>query len=119
VVAVVFADQATQDHASLGCEVHQSCVQNVTADVLENQVDTTRCGLRYGCRQLSHVLAAIVDSNVVVIVLDQPPAFLRPAGYADRPATFEGSDLSGDGAHRPGRAGDEHGLARLRVPHLE
>ena len=49
----------------------------------------------------------------------EPGAFFRAAGDADDAAALDLRDLPRDGARRPGRAADEHGVAALRAPDLE
>ena len=51
--------------------------------------------------------------------LDEVVALLRAAGDADHAAALDLRDLPDDRAHRAGRAGDDHRLARLRLADVE
>jgi hypothetical protein len=52
-------------------------------------------------------------------LLDEPAAFVRTTRNADGTAAFDPGDLSDDAAHRPGRPGHQHGLARLGPADIE
>jgi hypothetical protein len=67
-----------QADAGIHRKVVEAGIENIAADVLEDHVDALRRSRRDLCRELVHVLAAVVDGDVEAVALHQPLALLGP-----------------------------------------
>jgi hypothetical protein len=68
---------------------------------------------------VAHVAGLVVDAGIEAELVDHPVALGLPAGDADRPAAADLGHLADRLAHRAGGTGDDHRVARLRLPDVE
>jgi 6-phospho-beta-glucosidase len=113
---VVVGDRPAHGDAAVGVEYRQRGFQVVAADVVEVDVDA----LGRGLAELAEDGGGLVVEGGVEADLAQPADLFIAAGAADHPGgALELGDLAGHAAHRAGRAGDEHYVARLQRGDVE
>ncbi|EAU66540.1 conserved hypothetical protein [Stigmatella aurantiaca DW4/3-1] len=117
---VVLGDGATQDDAPVVLHLPDGRFQVLAAHVVEVDVDALGAGARQG---IGHRAILVVEGVVEPEVLSQVLHLLRGARAAHHPAALDLGDLPHEPAHRAGRAGDEHrlarhGLAEIEQPHV-
>ena len=106
---VVVRDPAAKHNPPAHRETSQRRVEDVAADVVEENVDP------FGAQLLQprlNVLRLVVDRRIEAGFVGQPAAFLLPARDADDAAPLDLGDLPGHRARRAGRAGYDDCLAR-------
>src|SRR5260370_32383441 len=109
-------DKAADGQARERVEQWEHRLEPRAADVLEVDVDALRAGLFQLRRKLR---VAAIEAIVKTEFLSDVVAFVLAAGDADRPSALDPRDLSDRRADRARSRRDHHGLADLRLAHIE
>src|SRR5438445_7658403 len=113
---VVLRDPAAEHDAAAHGEPRQGGVEDLSADVVEKDVDPIRAQL---AQPLPHLVGLVVDCPVEPVLLHQRSALLGTARDADHAAALDLRDLPRRRPRRPRGAGDDHRLADLRASDVE
>src|SRR5205085_7576032 len=88
--AIVLGYLSAHGDARIHVEARQHGVQNGSADVVEIDVDTLRCGLGEGWLDRTRL---VVDAVIEAEVVNDVAALLRATGDADSAAALDACDL--------------------------
>ncbi len=113
---VVLRDLPADDDAGTEREPPEDGLGQGAADVVEVEVDAVGAEL---LQARVDVVGLVVDAGVVAVLVREIGEFLRAAGDPHRAAAGDLRELACDLADGAGRAGDHHGVARVRPPHVE
>src|SRR5690606_25832893 len=113
---VVRGDQSAERDAAKGVHQRQDGIENLSADVLEVDIDALRARRLEVGRQIARL---VVNGSIEPEFVDQILALLRPACDADGTATFELRDLRNNRADGARRGRYHDGFTRLRLADLE
>jgi hypothetical protein len=105
---VVLRDRPADDDARAAPEAGEAFVEDLAADVVEEDVDAVRRLLTQLSAQIG---ALVVDRAVEAELLDKHAAFLGAAGDTDRPGALDPRDLADGRPDTPGSSRDQYGLA--------
>src|SRR5580700_4403922 len=113
---VVLRDGAADHDASATRKVCESSLKDVTADVVEVDVDALRASFP---QRLAHIFGFVIDSRVKSQVVDEITALVDPARNAYRAATLDFGNLTHNRPYSTGSRRHDYGLARLRLAGFE
>src|SRR5207248_7977132 len=95
--AVVLGDRAADDDSGSTCQACQALVENLAADVVEEDVDLVGS---VASKLVAEVVRLVIDCGVKPKLVDEHSALLGSAGHAHDSTALDLRDLSGGGADR-------------------